>query len=280
MTQIMFIDESGDHNLDPKKIDSSYPIFVLTGCIFDEDYYKKTVVPAFKKLKKDFFGDSNIILHTAEMIRPSKSKEKRFMKLAQKEFRVKFYDSLNKLLDQTRFALAVCVIKKHDQWEEYGISALDPYLLSFNSLLNRFTFQIQSPEHGIIVAEKRGGALDNQLDIAWLNAKVSGTNLVRGKEIKERIENLKMFSKLENDIGLQIADLIASPIGRIVQGLKKKPGHEIDFDIIKKKLIGKNEKDKDYGLTIFPKKAKRGPHSQYPLHAIRLSSNTSESQLP
>ena len=36
---------------------------------------------AFKKLKEDFFGGSDIVFHTAEMIRPSKSKEKRFQKL-------------------------------------------------------------------------------------------------------------------------------------------------------------------------------------------------------
>ena len=43
MTKIMFLDESGDHSLD--KIDNSYPMFVLAGCIFDLDYYSKVAEP-------------------------------------------------------------------------------------------------------------------------------------------------------------------------------------------------------------------------------------------
>ena len=59
--KILFIDESGDHNLDPKKVDESYPIFVLAGCIFDQEYYEKIVVPSFKILNPIFFpvGDGH-----------------------------------------------------------------------------------------------------------------------------------------------------------------------------------------------------------------------------
>ena len=53
--KIMFIDESGDHNLDPQKVQSSYPIFVLGGCIFEEKYYKEIFIPRFNALKKGVF---------------------------------------------------------------------------------------------------------------------------------------------------------------------------------------------------------------------------------
>ncbi|HCB35264.1 MAG TPA: DUF3800 domain-containing protein, partial [Candidatus Taylorbacteria bacterium] len=39
--KVMFLDESGDHSLD--KIDASYPMFVLAGCIFDFEYYTNVV---------------------------------------------------------------------------------------------------------------------------------------------------------------------------------------------------------------------------------------------
>ena len=68
--KILFLDESGDHNLDPQKVDASYPVFVLAGCIFNDAYYAEKVVPSFNKLKEDFFGSADIIFHTAEMIRP------------------------------------------------------------------------------------------------------------------------------------------------------------------------------------------------------------------
>lgn len=253
----MFLDESGDHNLDPKKVDSSYPMFVLAGCVFDQEYYEKVVTPSFNKLKVDFFGNKDIIFHTAEMIRPTKAKEKRFLKLIQTDFRIRFYSALNDLLATTDFKLAACAINKHDHLEKYGIVALDPYLLSFDNLLNRFIFQIKTPEQGIIFAERRGSVLDNQLDIAWLNTKVSGTQFVRGSEIKDKIDGLKMIPKSKNEIGLQIADFVASPIGRKVLKIKPKQGHEVDFDVLKKKFICNRKGDiLHYGLTIFPAKSK------------------------
>ena len=103
--KILFLDESGDHNLDPQKVDASYPVFVLAGCIFNDAYYADKVIPSFLKLKEDFFGSADIIFHTAEMIRPTKSKEKRFLKLIDKDFRMAFYTALNTLLSDTDFLL-------------------------------------------------------------------------------------------------------------------------------------------------------------------------------
>jgi len=63
----LFIDESGDHNLE--KIDSQYPVFVLAGVIFDNDYYNKTAKEKIKKFKIKIFGTDKIILHTADISR-------------------------------------------------------------------------------------------------------------------------------------------------------------------------------------------------------------------
>jgi hypothetical protein len=248
----MFIDESGDHNLE--KIDMSYPVFVLAGCIFEKEYYEKSVIPNFNQLKQDFFGGNDIVFHTAEMIRPAKSKEKRFIKLIDEKFRKSFYGSLNALLEKTCFSIVACVIKKQKHMEKYGVFALDPYLLSFDNLLNRFIFQIKFPEQGIIMAEKRNSILDNQLEIAWLNAKISGTRLVKSAEIKEKIDNFKIIAKSKNETGLQIADLIASPIGRHVVNMKRKHGNEINFEIINHKFIkDRLGRVENCGISIVPK---------------------------
>lgn len=252
--QIMFLDESGDHNLDPKKVDASYPIFVLTGCIFDEHYYNQEVISKFNKFKKSFFGSDDIILHTLEMTRPLKSKEKRFLKLVDKGFRVKFYTQLSTILEEINFTLVACAIRKQEHFIKYGLSALDPYLLSFDNLLNRFIFELRSPNKGKIVAERRNSILDNQLELAWLNTKINGTELVKGAEVKEKIENLYMTPKSKNEPGLQIADLVANPIGRNVLGMKRKVGNEIDFEVLKKKFRNRNGRIVNYGLTIIPKK--------------------------
>lgn len=61
----MFLDESGDHSLD--KIDVSYPMFVLAGCIIDFDYYTNVVEKQAKELKLKYFGRDNIILRSYDI---------------------------------------------------------------------------------------------------------------------------------------------------------------------------------------------------------------------
>jgi len=163
--KLMFIDEFGDHNLDPKKIDKTYPVFVLAGCVFDEDYYNNTFVPAFNSFKKALFGRDDICLHTLEMSRPEKSKDKRFLLFRDKHFRAKFYEELNKLMKNTEFTLIACTILKSRYVARYGLSALDPYLLSFDNLVNRLIYDLKK-NRGKIFAEKRLDNLDQQLEIA------------------------------------------------------------------------------------------------------------------
>lgn len=242
----MFIDESGHHNLDPAKSDPTYPIFVLCGCIFEEKYYED-VVKQLSKLKINFFDTDEIIFHTLEMTRPSKYKQNKFAKLIDADFRKNFYQSLNTLLGKIEFTLVSCVIKKPAHLEKYGADAIDPYLLSFNILLDAFISELPGTEKGKIIAEKRNDGLDNQLELAWLNLKINGTEHVKGSEIKEKINTFSMIPKFTNEAGLQIADLVANPIGRHVLNIKKTtPGNEVDYVILEKKL-------KKTGLTILPK---------------------------
>ncbi len=77
--------------------------------------------------------------------------------------------------------------------------------------------------------------------------KINGTENFKGSEIKDRIEGLSMTPKSTNEAGLQIADLLANPIGRFILDIKKtEPGHEIDYSILEKKL-------RSNGLIILPK---------------------------
>lgn len=242
----MYIDESGHHSLDPNTIDPQYPIFVLCGCIFEEEYYKE-VVEKLNKLKIKFFGSDKIIFHTLEMTRPSKYKDNKFAKLINTEFRKEFYKALNAFLEETKFVLVSCTIKKSEHLEKYGTAALDPYLLSFNVLIDEFIAELPNGEKGTIIAEKRSENLDNQLDLAWLNLKINGTKNVKGSDIKEKIESLTMVPKSANEAGLQIADLVANPIGRYVLEIKKtEPGHEVNYNILEKKFRSSK-------LTVLPK---------------------------
>ncbi|MBP0613919.1 DUF3800 domain-containing protein [Chryseobacterium sp. cx-311] len=58
---IIYADESGDHGLD--SLDSDYPVFVLSFCVFRISDYITNAVPLIQKFKFDHFGHDQVILH-------------------------------------------------------------------------------------------------------------------------------------------------------------------------------------------------------------------------
>lgn len=243
--KILFLDESGDHNLE--KIDLKYPIFVLAGVIFDDEYYCKHAEERVKKFKERLFGTQDIILHTADMYRNKNG----FERLKGGIFREKFYTDLNRLIENLDFTIVASCIHKSRHFERYGISAIDPYLLSLEFVVERFIFSLEdNGETGKIIAESRGTQLDNQLELAWLNLKIKGTRFIVPSRITQKITEFKIVSKSNAIGGLEVADLVASPIGRNVMHKKTKE----DFKIIQKKLR-KNASGHviGHGLIVFPK---------------------------
>ena len=86
----LFVDESGDHNLQPKHIDPSFPIFLLTGIVFDKYDYERARLNLIK-LKKKVFKTEKVILHSRELTRTSYTKQPEFRSLANPEIRKEFY---------------------------------------------------------------------------------------------------------------------------------------------------------------------------------------------
>lgn len=242
----LFLDESGDHNL--TIIDPQYPIFVLGGVIMDKDYAENELPRQLHAFKQGLFGRTDIILHTADITRNKNG----FERMKETAFRDAFYQQLNALMRQLRYMVVACVIRKDEHLSRYGIAALDPYLLSLNVLVERFAFEVGNLANGgVIVAEKRSATLDHELEIAWLNLKVKGTTYLPPKDIEKRIIGLNLRAKPERVAGLELADLVVSPIGRHLLG---KPDKE-DFKILETKFRRNKEGVYEgYGLVVLPKK--------------------------
>lgn len=244
---VLFLDESGDHNLD--KIDPQYPLFVLGGCIIDIDYHEKILGPKLSEYKITLFGRDDFILHTADIVR----RKGVFQKLTDKKLRERFYAETNRLMDELEYMVVACAIKKNEHLAQYGLAALDPYMLSLKILVERFVFDIKKKggKPGQIIAESRDETLDNELRLAWMELRTSGTEYLSASEVRRHISELHIRDKKNNIAGLQIADMVVSPIGRRV--LEKKPKH--DWHVIEKKFRkGKRGHYVGYGLVILPKK--------------------------
>lgn len=244
---ILFLDESGDHSLDV--IDPQYPLFVLGGCIIDDEYHQHTLTSRLREYKMHLFGRNDFILHTADIVR----RRGVFKQLTDKNFRERFYKATNQLMDELNCMIVACVIKKDEHLARYGLAALDPYMLSLRVLVERFVMEIKSrgdDTPGIIIAESRDETLDNELRLAWMELRTSGTGYVSASDVRKYISELHIRDKKKGFAGLQIADLVVSPIGRNVLGKTPKQ----DWRIIEGKFRrGSNGRYMGYGLVILPK---------------------------
>ena len=171
----LFLDESGDHNL--AVIDPQYPLFM------DKEYAEGELAQRLNDFKREHFGRTDIVLHTADIVRNRNG----FERMKETAFRQRFYAELNALMRELRYTAVACAIRKDAHLARYGVAALDPYLLSLDVLVERFCFEIGRDGSGVIVAEKRDPTLDRELDIAWLNLKVQGTRYIQAKDIESRV---------------------------------------------------------------------------------------------
>ena len=243
--KILFLDESGDHNL--SKIDPQYPLFVLGGVIVDKEYAEGAMQEAVSDFKQRLFGRDDLILHTADITRNRNG----FERLKDTTFRERFYRELNELMKSLDYRVVACVIRKHAHLSRYGLAAVDPYLLSLDILVERFCMHIgEISKSGMIIAEQRGPTLDRQLELAWLNLRIQGTQYMQAVEIDRRIQALTLRGKTENIAGLQLADLVVTPIGRHVLGKSIKE----DYRIIESKFRHNWRGEvAGYGLVVLPK---------------------------
>ena len=240
----LFLDESGDHNL--TKIDPQYPVFVLGGVIVERNYAEGPLQAALDEFKREVLGNANIILHTADITRNRNG----FERMKEAAFRRLFLRRLNSLMRSLSYSVVACVIRKDHYIGRYGATAIDPYLLGFDVLVERFCWEMgQVSSGGVIIAERREATLDRLLEAAWSKQRISGTRYMRASQINSRITGLEIRAKQDNIAGLQLADLVVSPIGRHILG---KPDRE-DWSIVEEKLW-RNARAGHLGegLTIIP----------------------------
>lgn len=243
--KVMFLDESGDHNL--SVIDPQYPLFVLGGVVVDKDYADGELTEKLTAFKRGLFGREDLILHTADITRNRNG----FERLKDAGFRQQFYEQLNVLMSELRYSVVACAIHKDQHLSRYGVAALDPYLLSLNVLVERFCMDVGNVEGGgLIVAERRDATLDHELDLAWLNLKIQGTRFMQANKIERRVMALNLRDKKANIAGLQLADLVVTPIGRRVLGKIVKEDYQVVEQKFRRSPKGKID---GYGLVVLPR---------------------------
>ena len=239
---IVFVDESGDHGLE--SIDPSYPMFVLAFCVFAKETYAGVAAPSVLRFKFKHFGHDQVVLHEHD-IRKTKGQ---FAFLFDESRRTPFYEDLNGLMTASPFTLVASAIHKERHRGRYARPE-NPYEIATAFGLERVYKQLSGlgcaggTTHFLF--ERRGKKEDAEVELTFQRV-CGGRNRVAGR-LPFRIV---MCDKKCNSAGLQIADLVARPIGR---KLLDPTQSNRAYDVIQRKYrrspAGKVE---GWGLKVFP----------------------------
>ncbi|MEQ1582980.1 MAG: DUF3800 domain-containing protein [Candidatus Nitrotoga sp.] len=251
---IIYVDESGDHSL--QSIDKEYPLFVLAFCVFHKRHYSEHVVSALEKFKFNHFGHDQVILHETE-IRKEKGAFNIFRSRDQK---FQFLHELTDIIEHSNFILLSCVIDKRALRKQTDLKA-NPYHIALGFCLEiLYEFLQEKEQHGLkthVVVECRGKKEDNELELEFRRL-CDGNNRF-GSALPFDI----LFSdKKAMSSGLQLADLVARPIGLSV--LKPEQNNRA-FEVLKRKFYcdgGRDKVGQSYegrGLKVYP-----SPESEKP----------------
>lgn len=247
---VVYVDESGDHSLE--SIDANYPVFVLAFCVFQKHYYAQNVVSSLEEFKFKHFGHDVVVLHETDI-----RKERGEFRFANREHRESFLAELTELIQANNFMLIACVIDKA-RLRERGEH---PYNLALGFCLETLYELMQEkrqhelPTH--VVVECRGKKEDAELELEFLRI-CAGENKF-GKALPFEVA---FADKKTNSSGLQLADLVARPIGL---SIVKPEQPNRAFDVLKQKLFCSGGRKKvgvgfeGWGLKIYP-----SPESERP----------------
>lgn len=242
---VVYVDESGDHGM--QNVDPNYPLFVLAFCVFYKKHYSEKVVPALEKFKFNNFGHDIVILHEREI-----RKETGPFKFVNEREKLVFIDGLSDIIENSNFILISCVIDK----QKLGgrVEHDNPYHLALGFCLETLHELLieknQDEKKTHVVFECRGKKEDKDLELEFRRV-CDGANRM-GVQLPF---DIIFADKRANSSGLQLADLVARPIGVSVL----RPGqNNRAFEILKRKFFcagGRANVGKGYenwGLKVFP----------------------------
>ena len=263
---VVYVDESGDHSL--ASIDAEYPVFVLALCVFHKRHYSEKIIPAVEKLKFNYFGHDSVVLHENE-IRKQKGQ---FAFLSQRSVQTAFMGQLSSIIEASNFILITCVVDKTRLSRAEGATS-NPYHIALGicleSLRNFLAEKQQDHLQTHVVVECRGKKEDSELELEFRRI-CDGSN-VSNKHLPFEI----IFAdKKTNLTGLQLADLVARPVG--VSYIRPAQENQA-FEILKQKFYcagGRAHAGNGYenvGLTIHPTKKAKSPDE--PTEAITPTRN-------
>lgn len=223
---LVFVDESGDHSL--TSINPQHPVFVLAFVIIGKTDYIQQVCPDLQRFKMRYWGHDEVVLHEHEIRKPQDA----FSFLLKRPVRERFLGELSGLMESLPATMVAVLIDKpafaaghkdpasgvYDHAMRIGIDAVYRFLTEAGQA------DLVTP----IIVECRGRKEDRELELAFRRHCDVGSSHARPLPFE-----LIMVPKTANSAGLQLADLVARPIG--LKHLRPQQANRA-FDIISTKF--------------------------------------------
>ena len=263
---IVYVDESGDHSLE--SIDAEYPVFVLAFCVFHKRHYSEKIIPAVEKLKFNYFGHDSVVLHENE-IRKQKGP---FVFLSQLAVREEFMARLGSIMDESNFILITCVVDKARLSKSEGAGS-NPYHVALGFCLDALrSFLAEKAQDHLkthVIVECRGRKEDAELELEF--RRICDGNNATNKNLPF---DVVFADKKTNLTGLQVADLVARPIG--LNYIRPSQPNQA-FEILRRKFYCDGGRDfvgrgyENVGLLIHPPQKAKSPDE--PTEAVAPTRN-------
>ena len=251
---VVYVDESGDHSL--ASINPEFPVFVLALCVIHKRHYAEKIIPAVEKLKFNYFGHDSVVLHEHD-IRKQKGD---FAFLSHLPTRLEFVRQLSSIMDVSNFILIACVVDKARMSKSEGAST-NPYHIALDICLESLRgFLVEKKQDHLqthVVVECRGKKEDRELELEFRRI-CDGNN----PGFRQLPFDVVFADKKTNLAGLQLADLVARPVG--LNYIRPTQANQA-FDMLKKKFYcdgGREHVGSGYenvGLMIYPPQKAKSP---------------------
>lgn len=239
---IVYVDESGSPHL--PNIDPNFPLFVVAFCIFEKRALAEQVMPAMARFKFAHFGHDQAVLHEREI----RTRVGPFAILNDKAREQVFLNELTDLVNEAPFTVVAVVLDKVKLVERYPTPPR-PYEFALMLGLERVCMflkeRVQQSRTTHVIFERRGDREDQELELEFRRL-VSGGNAM----CSEVPVDILFAHKRSISTGLQLADLVARPIGN---GVRYPGQSNRALKVIQAKYrTGPKGQVDGYGFKLFP----------------------------
>jgi len=162
-----------------------------------------------------------------------------FYSLMDDNIKTAFSNDFLNSLSNWDYKVVTILIDKKEHSEKYSVWQYEPYHFCFKVLLERYYYFLSNKKAiGDVMIEARGEKTDKKLNESYKRIyngsddTTSSINFVKGEDFQKVFTSneLKVKRKSANDLGLQLADLVAYPSQRYVFEL-------FDIDIKQKRMF-------------------------------------------